>query len=100
MIKHLSMAAVLTLVSLVGCTSTTPAENRGVTVLVGPDGALESQGFTLKPGDLQSFAKEVGDKQVVLIPLNNPSYAEAVKAKGELQAAGVSKVVIGGDSGG
>jgi predicted xylose isomerase-like sugar epimerase len=100
MIKHLSVTAVLALLSLAGCTSTTPAENTGVTVLVGPDGVLESQGFTLKPADLQSFAKEVGGNQVVLIPLNNPSYAEALKAKEELKAAGVSKVVIGRDAGG
>src|SRR4051794_16290554 len=98
MLKRLGNAALLGLAIVAGCSTTT--ERPRVIVTVDPTGQLQSQGFTLTQADLPAFAKETGNKPVILIPSNGPSYGKAVEAKEKLKAAGIGTVAIGGESGG
>jgi biopolymer transport protein ExbD len=93
MMKRLLMLGTLGL-ALGGCTMSRGAGP--VTVTVTPDGQLRSQGFKLAKDDLPAFAKEVGNRRVLIIPTNTPSYRTGIEARDALKAAGVSHVTIGG----
>src|SRR5215212_4907249 len=88
--RRLGIAAVMGLAVVAGCTSTNQDrdEDRRIFVQIDHDGQLQSQGFTLAAADLAAFARETGEKRVVLIPERGTSYGKAVEAKNQLKAAG------------
>src|SRR5215212_3384408 len=90
------------LLALGGCTWTSDPDSdpRHLTVSLRPDGQLHAQGFTLAKDDLPTFAKEVGNRHVKIVPVDTPSYRTAIEARDALKAAGVSNVTIGSGSGG
>jgi len=101
MTRRLGIAAVMGLAVVAGCTWTNEDDgNRRIVVQIDHEGQLQSQGFTLAAADLSAFAKETGEKPVVLVPERGTSYGKAVEAKNQLKAAGVRNVAIGGASGG
>jgi biopolymer transport protein ExbD len=99
--KRFCLPATL-LLALGGCSSTNDLDSNPklLTVAVMPDGELQAQGFTLAKDDLPTFAKEVGDRHVKIVPVNRPSYRTAIEARDALKAAGISNVTIGPASGG
>ena len=93
MMKRVCTAAVVGLALVAGCRST-PVNQ--VTVTVESDGSLHSEGFALTSADLPAFAKEIGNRPVVVVPFNSPKFQTAVEAKRKLEAAGFRNVTIGG----
>jgi biopolymer transport protein ExbD len=95
----MARVALVGIAVILGCAacSTTRISNSSspINVYLGDNGNLAAQGYTLAEADFSTFAKEVGSREVVILPNNYPSYGSAVRARDQLRAAGVQNVIIG-----
>ena len=86
-----------------GCSSATvqstdligPGETQSpLVVQLRDDGRLFCGGYIISDKDFPEFVRQVGGRQIVIQPVEEPSFSSAVKVQSELQAAGAKNVVI------
>ena len=84
---------------LIGCSTSSRPDD--IVLRLEPSGKIDFEGFSLQPHDFPDFAKQVGSKQVVLVPttVNGQSvdYSMAARTREQLTNAGVKNVMIGAD---